>query len=62
MTKTTSKQLFLFSHYFGNSYSCVHKISRHKLGKQLFWIGGKHFCFTLKRQTPKEIEVDISMS
>ena len=70
MTKSASKQLFLYSHYFGNSNSCVQKMSRdkpfdpsyHKVGKQLFWIGGKHFCFTPKRQNPKEIEVDMSMS
>ena len=73
MTKSASKQLFLFSHYFGNANSCVHKMSRdklfdpsypfyHKLGRQLFWIEGKNFYFTPRRQNPKEIEVDISMS
>ena len=33
----------------------------HKFGRQLFWNGGKHSCFTPKLRTYEEIEVDISI-
>ena len=67
-----SKQLVLFFHCFGSSNSCVQKKSRdkrfdasspfyHKFQRQLFWIGGKHSCWTPKRQTFEEIEVDTSI-
>ena len=66
------KQLYLFSHCFGNSNSCVQIKScdiifypsypiYHKFGRYLFWIGGKHSCLTPKAQISKEIEVDISI-
>ena len=45
---------------FDNSYDPSYSFHG-KFGRQLFWNGGKHSCFTPKIRTYKEIEADISI-